>query len=59
MLQHEESDSGGGVPLVITTFKAREADVRAAISQIDSLEVIVNPTTCIGIVDEHPEQIMA
>ena len=59
VLQHEESDSGCGVPLVITTYKAREANVRAAISQIDSLEVIVNPTTCIGIVDEHPEQIMA
>ncbi len=59
VLQHEESDSSAGVPLIITTYKAREANVRAAISQIDSLEVIVNPTTCIGIVEEHPEQIMA
>jgi len=60
VLQHEApagSDARGGVPVIITTHRAREGDVRAALRQVDALAVIKAESVCIGIVDEHPEAI--
>jgi len=58
VLQHEPP--GGKltetVPVVITTDKALEGDVRKALEEVDVLEVIKAETVCIPIVDEHPEQ---
>jgi len=58
VLQHEPppgSEPAAGVPVVITTHAAKEGNVREALKQVDSLEVIKAPSVCIGIVDEHPE----
>jgi homoserine dehydrogenase len=58
VLQHEAvADSTGGVPVVITTHRAQEGNVRAALGETDALEVIKARSVCIGIVDEHPEQL--
>ena len=60
VLQHEppaRADPSAGVPLVITTYKAREGAVRNALGEIDALDVVKASTVCIGIVDEHPEQL--
>ena len=59
VLQHEPaggSDSSG-VPVVITTYRAMEGSVRQALSEVDALDVIKGKSVCIGIVDEHPEQV--
>ncbi|MGD9124855.1 MAG: homoserine dehydrogenase [Desulfarculaceae bacterium] len=39
--------TGGPVPIVMMTHEAKEADVRAALEQIDSLPVITDPTMLI------------
>ena len=60
VLQHEPSagaDPSAGVPLVITTYKAQEGAIRKALSEIDALDVVKASCVCIGIVDEHPEQL--
>ena len=60
VLQHEQpagTDPSAGVPLVITTYKAQEGAVRKALGEIDALDVVKASTVCIGIVDEHPEQL--
>jgi len=59
LLQHETPENGEieGVPVVITTHRAREGDVRIALSEVDALDAAKARTVCIGIVDEHPEQI--
>ena len=59
VLQHEPGSGEGsqGVPVVITTYRAPEGNVRQALAEVDALEVIKDRTVCIGIVDEHPEQI--
>jgi len=59
LLQHETPENGEieGVPVVITTHRAREGDVRNALSEVDSLDAVKARSVCIGIVDEHPEQI--
>jgi homoserine dehydrogenase len=46
-----------GVPVVITTYKARDGDLTAALAEVNDLKEVVAPTVCIAIVDEHPEQI--
>jgi len=57
-LQHEptDADPAAGVPVVITTHRAREGNVRSAIAEINALPVIKAETVCIDMVDEHPEQ---
>ena len=60
VLQHEPpagADPAAGVPLVITTYKAQEGAVRKALSEIDAMDVVKASSICIGIVDEHPEQL--
>ena len=60
VLQHEAPEGSGaeaGVPVVITTHRAREGDVRAALGKVDRLAVIKAESVCISIVDEHPEAI--
>jgi len=57
VLQHESSHANAGVPVIITTYKATEGDVLAALSKIDAMDVIKSKTTCIGIVDEHEERL--
>ena len=60
VLQRESESAGRdgqAVPLVITTHKALEGDVRTALAEVDSLEVVKGKSVCIAIVDEHPEQL--
>jgi homoserine dehydrogenase len=47
--QHEQSQEGGAVPLVIVSHQAREADVQAAISDIDAFDTTVVKTRLIRI----------
>jgi len=47
--QREQNDQGKPVPLVIVTHEAREADVRAAISDIDRQPSTLAPTRLIRI----------
>ncbi len=59
VLQKELPENGdtAGVPVVITTHKANEGNVRDALSDIDGLDVCVSPSVCINIIDEHEELI--
>ena len=50
MIQTARSDDES-VPIVIMTHEAREADVRAALAQIDTLEIITATTNLIRIED--------
>ncbi|HON57911.1 MAG TPA: homoserine dehydrogenase [Smithella sp.] len=42
----------GAVPIVMTTYKAREKDVRKALKKIDLLDVVQGPTKLIRVEDE-------
>ncbi|PKN36078.1 MAG: homoserine dehydrogenase [Deltaproteobacteria bacterium HGW-Deltaproteobacteria-19] len=44
---------GGAVPVVMTTYKAREKDVREALEHIDRLDVVHGETIVIRIEDEN------
>lgn len=60
VLQHEPSSSQAdaqNVPVIITTHKVVEGNLRSALEQLDALSVTRAPSVCIGIVDEHPEQL--
>ncbi len=60
VLQKEPAESAPqseGVPVVVTTYRAVEGKLRDALAAIDVLPVVKTPTTCIEIVDEHPEDI--
>jgi homoserine dehydrogenase len=58
VLQHEPpADSSPGVPVIITTHRAREGSIRDAMAEVDGLEAIKARTVCIAIVDEHPESL--
>ncbi len=57
LLQHEPTDADdAGVPVVITTHDAAEGNVRAALNEVNRLDVIKQPCVCIHMVAEHPEQ---
>ena len=43
----------GAVPVVITTYKAREKDVREALLEIDQLEIVLDKTMVIRIEDDQ------
>jgi homoserine dehydrogenase len=47
--QREQNDEGKPVPLVIVTHVAREADLRAAIADIDAFPTTLAPTRLIRI----------
>jgi homoserine dehydrogenase len=53
----EGADPAAGVPVVITTHRAQEGNVRAALGEVDALGVIKATSVCIGIVDEYPEHV--
>jgi len=58
VLQHEpaeDQEQTPGVPVIITTHRAQEGEVRAALAKVDALKVVRGRTVCIPIVDEHPE----
>ncbi len=60
VLQHEPPDGSGddaGVPVVVTTARAMEGNVRTALAALDGLGAIKGPTVCLGIVDEHEEEL--
>jgi len=60
VLQHEppESTCGvHGVPVVITTHRSQEGAVRKALGEVDALDVVKAKSVCIGIVDEHSEEL--
>ena len=58
VLQHEEQgDAQEGVPVIITTHRANEGSIRKALDEVDALDVIKGKSVCIGIVDEHAEEI--
>ena len=54
VLQHENND-GKSVPVVITTHKAREGEMRAALKEIDALPTITTPSICLRIIDQPKE----
>ncbi|MCX5821385.1 MAG: homoserine dehydrogenase [Deltaproteobacteria bacterium] len=43
---------GGAVPIVMTTYKAREMDVRRALEDIDRLDIVMGKTMLIRIEDD-------
>jgi len=43
----------GGVPIVMTTYKAREKDVRRALEDIDRLDIVMGKTMLIRIEDDN------
>jgi len=47
--QREQSEEGGAVPLVIVTHTVREADVQAAIREIDGYDTTAAPTRLVRI----------
>jgi homoserine dehydrogenase len=62
VLQHEVpegSDPADGVPVVITTHYAQEGGIRKALAHVNALDTIKAPSVCIGILEEHPEQVAA
>jgi homoserine dehydrogenase len=54
VLQREASE-GEFVPVVITTHLAKEGAIRQALAEINGLEVIQSPTTCLRIIDQPKE----
>ncbi len=45
------------VPVVITTHRVREGDLRNALNTLDALPVVLQPSVSIEIVDEHEEEL--
>jgi homoserine dehydrogenase len=59
VLQHE-APSGlkdTAVPVIITTHHAVEGNLRSALDELDALHITKAKSVCIGIVDEHAEQV--
>jgi len=55
VMQRESEDAEGYVPVVITTHRAREGDVRQALKEIDALATIQPSTVCLRIMDQPKE----
>ncbi len=55
ILQHEAADGSQFVPVVITTHRASEGSVRAAVKAIDALSTIEPPTVCLRVIDQPRE----
>ncbi len=53
----ETSGGTNGVPVVITTHTASEGELRQALAEIDAIDFMLAKSVCIGIADEHPEQL--
>jgi homoserine dehydrogenase len=54
VLQRETHD-GQSVPVVITTHRAAEGAMRAALKEIDALPSITPPSVCLRIIDQPKE----
>jgi len=52
VIQKEIKLDRGAVPLIITTYKAREKDVQMALEEIDRLDIVFGKTTLIRIEDD-------
>lgn len=50
-----EGHTGETVPIVVTTHEAREGNVRAALAEIGSLDVVASEPVCIRVVKEYEE----
>ncbi|HWP34192.1 MAG TPA: homoserine dehydrogenase [Thermodesulfobacteriota bacterium] len=48
----EGREAAGAVPIVMMTHEAREADVRAALTEIDRLPIVQEPSLCIRVEDQ-------
>lgn len=58
VLQKEPEDhEPSGIPVVITTHRAREGNILNALREIDALSVVKQKSICIGIIDEHEEHL--
>lgn len=56
VLQKEPyNDRANSVPVVITTHRVREGNIRKALADLDTLSVVREPSICIEILDEHEE----
>lgn len=55
VLQRDPGEDNDFVPIVITTHKAREGSIRAALTEIDALEFVKRPTICLRIIDQPKE----
>jgi homoserine dehydrogenase len=57
VLQHEltPGSAAEGVPVIITTYRAQEGNVRKALQEVDALEAIRAKTVVLDIVEEYPE----
>ncbi|HEY2158879.1 MAG TPA: homoserine dehydrogenase, partial [Isosphaeraceae bacterium] len=51
VIQHDPGDGApdGVVPLVIMTHLAVESDLKAAVAEIDRLDVVRPPSVCLGV----------
>ena len=49
------SGSDSAVPVVITTYRTKEGNIRKALEAIENLAGVAETPVCIGIVDEHEE----
>ena len=58
VLQKEPSTAHpDSVPVVITTHRVREGNLRTALKTLDALAVVRQPSVCIEILDEHEEDL--
>ena len=56
VLQHEgQPGASGGVPVVITTHRAKEGNIQAALEEVDAIDVTRSRSVRLGIVEEYPE----
>jgi len=55
VLQRETTDDGQTVPVVITTHRATEGPMRAALAQLNALATIQPPAVCLRIIDQPKE----
>jgi len=53
VIQKERKLNRDAVPVVVTTYKAREKDVQTALEEIDRLDVVFGKTTLIRIEDDR------
>ena len=53
VIQKGRKQGGGAVPVVMTTHKARERNVRKALREIDRLDIVQAGTVLIRIEDEE------
>jgi homoserine dehydrogenase len=51
VIQKGRKQGGGAVPVVMTTHRARERDVRCALGEIDQLDIVQGKTVLIRIED--------